>query len=141
MRKRLIILLPMTAAAVTTGCSAAQKIVPDSRNPAHCAAAFTYGFTWLQRGHHLRAQLSLAARAYYEVDKLNRQNRGASGRSEGEALIRQYAKDDKVMDGLLRACSDAQDKDPDFQARQTQFMRIARHFDKDCQREPDCAIP
>lgn len=128
-------------ALALAGCNRAVAATPDPRNPAHCIAAFSYGAVWLRKGADLRAVIGVQARAAYEMAKLARDGRLEAGRGEGIELTKRYARDDDAMMALFEACGRAQDEDPVFKARQADFIQLARRATRQCQRDPECAVP
>jgi hypothetical protein len=111
------------AGAILSACSAAHSASPDSRNPAHCIAAFNYGAYWLKLGHKDRGVRNMYVRGAYEMEKVKASGRTASeALAEGKALTQRYARDTDAMDRLFEECGQAQDADPKFREAQPRLI-------------------
>ncbi len=114
------------ASLVLAGCDRAAAVELDSRNPAHCLAAFQYAAHWFDIGKRPVKVRAMAARWVYEMERVS-----ASGRSPDEAkaqakrISESYGDDSKEMDALFLSCGQAQDKDPRFHAELPTLLRAA----------------
>lgn len=127
---------------VLGACGTASASPPSSSNPAHCIAAFHYGRTIALRAQPVEVAFAVqsTARSLYEGRKLKAGGQLENGRDEGEALLAQYAGDEKVMMGLLRDCALQQDADPEYRALNESgtLMAAARKVDPTCRDDATC---
>jgi len=123
-------------------CGAATASPPNSTNPAHCMAAFSYARTIAlgSRPSNFNLAVQSTARSLYEGRKLKARGLLENGREEGEALLSKYSKDEKVMMGLVLDCLKQQDADPDYIAlnESGDLMAAARKVDPVCRDDATC---
>lgn len=123
-------------------CGTASAVTPNSSDPAHCVAAFSYGRTLAAGGKSPDIALSVqsTARAIFEGKKIKANGAFETGEREGTALLAQFGKDEKVMMGLLLDCAKHQDADPAYRAlnESGQLMAAARKVDPACQSNAEC---
>src|SRR3954452_5975108 len=113
----------MIAGCGVSACSPAYSSALDSKNPAHCIAAFNYGAYWFKIGHDDRRVRNMYVRGAYEMEKWK-----ATGRDPKEALVegknltRRYVRDPGAMMQLFQQCGSAQDADPEFREAQPRII-------------------
>lgn len=116
----------ITAVTALTACSQAAAVVPDSRNPAHCIAAFHYYAYWMNKGDQPRKATGMMARAIFEMNKIKAVGGSvAAAKAEGIALTKAYAANERQMDALFLACGSAQDADPKFHEQASSLIETA----------------
>ena len=108
-------------------CGQAVAVTPDSKNPAHCVAAFNYGAYWFNVGKRPDKATAMVARAMFEMNKIKSKGGSlADAKAEGMALTKAYADNAKEMDALFIACGSAQDADVQFKAQLPTLLAAAR---------------
>jgi hypothetical protein len=122
-----IILASAIVASAVAACGQAAAVVPDSRNPAHCIAAFNYAAYWFNKGNRPEKVTGMMARGIFEANKINASGGSlAKAEAEGKALTQAYAKDAEKMDALFLACGSAQDADPQFKDQLPTLVATAK---------------
>ena len=123
--KRVLIVASVVVALAA--CGRAGAVTPDSKNPAHCIAAFNYGAYWFKVGKRPEKVTAMVARGMFEMNKI-KANGGsvADAKAQGTALTKAYADDAKAMDALFIACGSAQDADAQFKAQLPILLAQAR---------------
>jgi hypothetical protein len=113
------VLAVMAASVCLSGCGKAAAAVPDSRNPAHCIAAYAYGEYKFKSVNNTKELTELMARSAFELRKAV-----ASGKSQSDVISEAHSfttsfisekNKDKIGD-LFIACGHAEDNDPRFRA-------------------------
>jgi hypothetical protein len=122
------LVMGVMAAAVLTSCSEAGAGQLDSRNPAHCIAAFNYQiFLWKKVGNHPEQVREALVRSMFEDGKWKASNRSSSERrAEVSAATRAYANKPQAMNALASACLTAEEADPDFHLQRPQIIAFMR---------------
>ena len=122
-------------AVALTGCGEARAAEPDSNNPAHCIAAFTYqSVLWKKVGNHPEQVQEGLARSLFESRKWTN-----SGRSQSErravmmAMLKAYGNNPEAMNALAARCLAAEDTDPCFREMRPDILAFmnthpAPHF-------------
>lgn len=118
-------LLGSAASALLAGCGAASASAPDSSNPVHCFAAFNYAAYWFKVGKQPERETAMLARSLYELEKARAAGIG-DALSDAKDFIRAHGKNDKEMDSLFLACSNAQNANDAFRAELPTLIARAR---------------
>lgn len=109
MRKPLVITM---AAVALGGCGSATAATPDSKNPAHCVAAFGYAAHLFTKGNQRSLATKMMSRAETELQKASQAGRDredviSESRRFAKALIGQDRPEQ--MDRLVLGCLKQQD--------------------------------
>lgn len=102
-------------------------VVPNSNNPAHCIAAFSYYAHLLRNAGRPELATEMLARGMYEKERIT--TTGGSwekAKADVLAVTEAYARDAKQMDALFVACGETQDRDLKFKSRLPQLLENAR---------------
>ena len=121
------IFIVASGAIALAACGRAVAVTPESKNPAHCLAAFNYGAYWFNVGKRPDKATAMVARAMFEMNKIEAKGGSLSdAKAEGMALTKAYANNAKEMDALFLACGQAQDSDAQFRAQLPILLAAAR---------------
>jgi len=118
----------VTSGALALAASGqAVAVTPDSKNPAHCLAAFNYANYWFKVGHSPDDARAMMARGIFELNKIKATGGSvAVAKDEATELTKAHADNEKQMDALFVACGSAQDADPQFKAQLPALLAEAR---------------
>jgi hypothetical protein len=117
---------------------------PDSKNPGHCLAVFSFADHWLKKGNGakaLHAEISGSARSLYLFDKLKKQGKLGTAEDAARQYIKAIGDDPETTGRLAVECSKAIDSDPAFIANQAYWMGLARRGSNRCKQDGACRIP
>ena len=96
-------------------CSAPSSGEPNSKNAAHCVAAFNYAAYWYAQGNKdERGIIEMKARALFELDKIKASGNLDISKQESIDLTKRYDRDGKRMTILLSDCIKVQNENGRF---------------------------
>lgn len=121
--------LPGLLVICLAACSSPSSVEPNSKNPAHCVAAFNYAAYWFGQGKKDERRITqMKVRAFFELDKIKSSGDLAIAKQQSTALTKRYGRNLKVMTNLLGDCIRIQNEDSNFTLAKDQLWARARNL-------------
>ena len=143
MDRNQFLIFPLASLALLSGCNRSDVIPenPDSSNPSHCIAAFSYAreFSVNHPEPDMSLIVQLTARTLFEAKSTSA---SPVFETRNDQFARLSDEQEEEVDRLLFECFAKQDADPKFREanRSGELMRAARKADPVCRAESRCRL-